>query len=138
MIRLFLGRSSLFVKRVYCLLIGWNLWLGTLIEVDWPFFITNMFPHRTLEIKSKCTNKVFKFNGKFLNFFHKSSTPLEDVTIEEFSLENPTYFAVYTGNYFFYLTLMLYFSYFIFVFVLLRKIYDLRVGRVISFRIFFL
>lgn len=83
-------------KRAYCLftyrlkIMAGNFDRSGLVI----FFVTNIFPHRTLEIKNKCTNKVFKFNEKCLNFFHKSLTPLEDVTIEKFSLKNPTYFVV--------------------------------------------
>ncbi|KAK2416448.1 hypothetical protein QL285_038843 [Trifolium repens] len=58
-------------------------WIG-------PFVVTNVFPHGAVEIKSAGTNKVFKVNGQRLKLFHESSMP-EEETVEELSLEKPSY-----------------------------------------------
>lgn len=61
-------------------------WIG-------PFVVTNIFPHGAVEIKSENTEKMFKVNGQRLKLFHESFV-LEDATIEELSLEKPTYTEV--------------------------------------------
>ncbi|MCI76987.1 hypothetical protein A2U01_0098257, partial [Trifolium medium] len=58
-------------------------WIG-------PFLVTNVFPYGAVEIKGVGTNKVFKVNGQRLKLFHESSMP-EEETVEELSLEKPSY-----------------------------------------------
>jgi len=57
-------------------------WIG-------PFIVTNVFPYGVVEIQSDSTNKSFKVNGYRLKHFHES--PALEETVEEISLEKPTY-----------------------------------------------
>ncbi|MCH97874.1 hypothetical protein A2U01_0018871 [Trifolium medium] len=51
-----------------------------------------MSPYRLVfvEIKSEATNKAFKVNGHRLKTFHENPA-VEDATVEELSLEKPSY-----------------------------------------------
>jgi len=57
-------------------------WIG-------PFIVTNVFTYGVVEIQSDSTNKSFKVNGHRSKHFHES--PALEETIEEISLEKPTY-----------------------------------------------
>ena len=61
----------------------WSKWIG-------PFVVTNAFPYGAVEIKSACTDKVFKVNGQRLKLFHESLMSEEEI-VEELSLEEPSY-----------------------------------------------
>ncbi|MCI04071.1 hypothetical protein A2U01_0025113 [Trifolium medium] len=55
-----------------------------------PFVVTNVFPYGVVEINSAGTDKVFKVNRQRLKLFHESFVP-EDATVDELSLETPSY-----------------------------------------------
>ena len=55
-------------------------WIG-------PFFVTNVFPYGTVEIKSNTTNKSFKVNKHRLKPF-LTNPSLVDIVVEETSLED--------------------------------------------------
>uniref|UniRef100_A0A151UF49 Uncharacterized protein n=1 Tax=Cajanus cajan TaxID=3821 RepID=A0A151UF49_CAJCA len=56
-------------------------WIG-------PFFVTNVFPYGTVEIKSESTNMSFKVNGNRLKPF-PSNPSLLNAVVEKMSLLDP-------------------------------------------------
>nr|KYP31465.1 Retrovirus-related Pol polyprotein from transposon opus [Cajanus cajan] len=75
-------------RKFYCIfkarLMGGKLrskWIG-------PFFVTNVYPYGTVEIKSESTDKSFKVNGNRLKPFLNNPSLL-DAIVEEMSLLDP-------------------------------------------------
>jgi len=126
-----IGQKVLLFNSCLKLMLGKlrSRWIG-------PFIVTNVFPHGVVEIQSASTNKSFKVNGHRLKHFYES--PTLEKTVEEISLEKPTYpqfqiFLPWCGSFSFpFPTLYLHLSYFFYHDLIVLHwgiMCDLSVGR---------